>query len=396
MLLLLVANRNNAVRVSLLDRWEREELLKIRKQEGFYCPACAEQVIPKLGSKRIWHFSHQSDAKCLAGGEPETNDHLLGKKLLYEWLLRQQINASLEHYIASIKQRPDILIEHAGRQYAIEFQCSLIDEQLFLKRTNQYRKLSITPIWILGGNRLKRLTEDKFHISPFEWLFARKRSDSQPFIPYFHTGTKQFVVLHHVTPFSPSISFAKLQVTQLSELSFDDFINPANQRTYIFEHWNDEKVKWRMSQAHFRNSSTDFFKNEIYRSGYILSQLPAEAGVPVHSGAWLKSPAILWQGVILFRYVLARKVGDSITFHEVYHDVKKMISTGQLQQRTLPFYENSHYSFAVMDYLQALTKLGVLVRTGNTSFKIKKQVVVPTSIIEVMDGDQKIFRQVHQ
>lgn len=64
-----IAQRKNGEKISLAERWDRKVLDEYRRKETFYCPICNEAVTLKLGSKRIWHFSHQKEAKCLQGYE---------------------------------------------------------------------------------------------------------------------------------------------------------------------------------------------------------------------------------------------------------------------------------------------------------------------------------------
>lgn len=58
---LLVANREGGERISLWDYRDKQLLLTWRSRERFYCPDCGAPVILKLGSKRIWHFFHQTE-----------------------------------------------------------------------------------------------------------------------------------------------------------------------------------------------------------------------------------------------------------------------------------------------------------------------------------------------
>ena len=45
-----------------------------------YCPECGEKLIPRMGEKNKWHFSHLSNKQC--NGNFETSLHLYAKELI--------------------------------------------------------------------------------------------------------------------------------------------------------------------------------------------------------------------------------------------------------------------------------------------------------------------------
>ena len=44
------------------------------KYKNCYCPECGEKLIPRMGEKNKWHFSHFSNKQC--NGNFETSLHL--------------------------------------------------------------------------------------------------------------------------------------------------------------------------------------------------------------------------------------------------------------------------------------------------------------------------------
>lgn len=50
------------------------------KYENCYCPECGEKLIPRMGEKNKWHFSHYSNKQC--NGNFETSLHLYAKELI--------------------------------------------------------------------------------------------------------------------------------------------------------------------------------------------------------------------------------------------------------------------------------------------------------------------------
>ena len=102
--------------------------------------------------------------------EPETEEHLNGKRDLYEWIKNQPgvTNVVLEGWIPETKQRPDIMFIYNGKQCVIEYQCSPISTEYY-ERHELYKAAGINDIWICGvekyiqyyhkGNGIKRLNE---------------------------------------------------------------------------------------------------------------------------------------------------------------------------------------------------------------------------------------------
>ena len=65
--------------------------------EKYFCIACKQELIPKLGDKRIHHFAHKIDTyNC----SKETYLHELGKKIFYEIYL-QCLNTNEPFYIVT-------------------------------------------------------------------------------------------------------------------------------------------------------------------------------------------------------------------------------------------------------------------------------------------------------
>ena len=50
------------------------------KYRNCYCPECGEKLIPRMGEKNKWHFSHLNNKQC--NGNFETSLHLYAKELI--------------------------------------------------------------------------------------------------------------------------------------------------------------------------------------------------------------------------------------------------------------------------------------------------------------------------
>ena len=137
-----------------LKKWSTKGILK--------CPVCGDQYTYNHGKIRIPYFKHLN-SECSLFGEPETDEHLKGKRDLYEWISKQEgvTNAILEGWISETKQRPDIMFNYCGYQCVIEFQCTPISTE-YEERHMLYQAAGIKDVWICG---------------------VRK------YIQYYHTGT---------------------------------------------------------------------------------------------------------------------------------------------------------------------------------------------------------------
>ncbi|XBO87006.1 competence protein CoiA family protein [Bacillus licheniformis] len=160
--------------ICLADGYKTEDLKRLRKRHAFYCPVCRCELDLKIGPVKLPHFAHKPGEACPVPHEPESPYHLKGKRLLYEWLGRQGFRPVLEPYLQEIRQRPDLLLEHETRQVAVEFQCANLDAAAYRKRTEGFLKLGIEPLWILGGNRVRRLTGSFFSFHAFTGSSFRK------------------------------------------------------------------------------------------------------------------------------------------------------------------------------------------------------------------------------
>ena len=67
---------------------ENEEIIYIKTGDlqnkdtykNCYCPECGEKLIPRMGDKNKWHFSHKSNTQC--NGNLETSLHLYAKEVI--------------------------------------------------------------------------------------------------------------------------------------------------------------------------------------------------------------------------------------------------------------------------------------------------------------------------
>lgn len=390
---LLVAKTKEGKLISLAaGTRSREEWLIMKAREHFFCPGCKARVYMKLGCKRSWHFAHANDAACPCESEPESDYHVKGKTLLYKWLRVQKLSPFLEPYLPALKQRPDLLIQTPKEYSAIEYQCSTVHQDLFLKRTKAFIKAKITPIWILGGTRLKRLGTSTFQLSDMDWLAVRDFPDApkSPALLYFCPEAKQFAVLSGLTPISASKVQAHICYFSPETLTLHQLFEPLEpKRSNDIQEWLTVKKRWRLNAFRYRTASYQHVALMLADQHRSLSQFPSLAGLPTPYLFWIETPCFLWQTWLLCRFMLGQPRGTAVSFRDVYDAFKINVSNNTFQVRRMPLADNSHWSFAIMCYLNELTELGYLKPVGKSVFKIIKNVALPESMEQLLDEDRE-------
>mgnify|MGYP003292122673 CR=1 FL=1 len=140
--------------------------------------------------------------------ESETEEHLNGKRDLFEWIKKQNgvTNAVLEGWISETKQRPDIMFEYDGKKYVIEYQCSPIATE-YVERHDLYNASGIIDIWIAGyekyfkPNSRHKYLEDYIqgYYNPITKLFRISNCSEQgKFVSSIHIKSNSFLLYHFV------------------------------------------------------------------------------------------------------------------------------------------------------------------------------------------------------
>lgn len=159
------------------------------KSQIYYCPACHEQVILRVGKHKIAHFAHCRGSQCCFS-EGETAEHLKGKQQLFEWASQHQLCPQLEVHLSQINQRPDLLIRQSKRTIALEFQCSPISVERLAERNQGYCQLGIKYWWLLGKPYQRQLHAPK--VAQFTQVVKNR-----PALLYWDTQRQAVIVKDH-------------------------------------------------------------------------------------------------------------------------------------------------------------------------------------------------------
>ncbi|WP_227936846.1 competence protein CoiA [Alkalihalobacillus deserti] len=385
-----IAKFKDGTVISLVDDWRLDELKELRKKRQFYCPACRATVQLKLGTARLWHFAHQPHVACVESSENESLYHLKGKKLLYQWLKSQQVEVALECYLPIIRQRPDLLFRFNHTLYALEYQCSPIETTLLEKRTQGYNQIGIIPIWILGGNRLKRYGPHTFTLKSYEWLCTQTSKNHFFHLTYFCPEQNRFAQLHQITPYSSTKFLAFYHETPLLKTSINSIVQPnIHTKSKMFEKWIIVRKNWR-----YKNSSPYPAKMErtireiLYKNGVPPSLFPIETGWPTAYHYLISSSPYYWQLLLLFECLqhqpLNRPFSRQIVTQCLFPYIEKRWL--MLRQTSEP------WTKAIDGFLHFLTRIGYLekVESNQGMFKRIRNPMIPTNVEEAMQLDQSI------
>ena len=141
----------------------KEVLRNYSYNKEIFCPHCLQSAIFHGGDHRTFHFKHAKGAECTYKGEPESEEHLTGKRLIYEWLIERYPKAKveLEYSIKETNQIADVYVEFDEKhKFAFEVQCSVITHEIWSERYNLYQSVGIQSVWLFGSKYDKEIEDN--------------------------------------------------------------------------------------------------------------------------------------------------------------------------------------------------------------------------------------------
>ncbi|RST59647.1 hypothetical protein D5F11_011105 [Siminovitchia terrae] len=369
----------------------RKQILQMRKQQ-FYCPICTEPLILKAGHVRIPHFSHRHHSECInTASEPESPRHLKGKLDLFEWCRSNRLSAHLEHYLPDIKQRPDLLIEKAGRRFAVEFQCTPISVQSVERRSLQYLLSDITPIWIVGGQPFhKRRTNDMFELTEYLWSLT-KRNNGYAMLAGYEPESGKASLLTNIVPYTSRKIFAKHFQLPISHLKLPLPLF-AEHPYFPFKSWLNEKMSWIQQKVRYGDLVQDRFLSTVYlekSNPFLISPL---IGLPVKYMEGFVSHPTEWQFFIWTDCLKKLSFNKRISLHYVYYKLRKRISKGDIVCRVLPLHEKALWEKAVRNYFRVLEELFYFQKVGKDLYRMIRVFPWPSHVEDAKNGEKDILK----
>ncbi|MBS4218009.1 hypothetical protein KHA96_06690 [Bacillus sp. FJAT-49711] len=388
---LLTALNQEGKYITLVQSFYNKEFLERLRSHVYFCPQCHEPLILKAGNIRIPHFSHKKYSVCTSSqSEPESIQHLQGKKYLYNFLLQQGLSVKIEHYVSDIKQRADLFVQTHSQSYAIEYQCSPIERSLLNKRTKGYESIGIIPIWIIGGKPYQKMQKGLFTLTDFHWSMVRQKIGYGHNLFSFDSERQKFYLLSQITSITSRIVSATLRSRTINTSSLPLHF-PHSQKRMNQLSWMKQKRKWLQKKVQYGNLVHDHFLKNIYTSGYNPFLLPPICGLPVPFMECFYSHPLEWQFLIFEDCLSKLQTGTRISLKYIKQKVEARINSGLLYTRFFPLDRTISWENAVEHYFLLLTELEYFTKLGEDLFKVEKQVKIPVSIEEAMQWEEIIF-----
>ncbi|WP_445662619.1 competence protein CoiA [Cytobacillus sp. FSL H8-0458] len=381
------------MRISLIGSHSILALQQYREKHNFYCPECKENVIMKIGKKKIPHFSHRKGSECPERYERESEYHISGKLLLFQWLKKKGLNPILEPYYPEILQRPDIGVHYEGVHYALEYQCSSISEELFIKRTEAYFQSGIVPIWILAGKSIKRIGKTKISLSGFQYLFIRQAVSGHWVIPSFCPTTKSFINIHHIQPLTVRNACAHYDVKPIFQAEADILFGPYFKNNINIDDWKREVRKIKNSLSQNSGAIKNKFLQDLYSCSIAPAFLPPEIGLPVRHSPFIETSPIQWQSY-LFMDIVGKERPFSLS--QMIAAFRKRVKNNDIKIRSIPLVQTGSEIHAIKEYLDVLINLNIVKHAEKGLYKKTALSGEPDHYCRIIQIEEDFYRRFSQ
>ncbi|AEB29447.1 protein involved in establishment of DNA transport in competence [Carnobacterium sp. 17-4] len=366
--MLVAVNKGNQY-VNALD----EQKNKKRKKD-YYCPSCKKPVFLKKGLIKQAHFTHFQKNDCSIFSEGETEEHILGKKILYHWFIQQEIPCQLEAYLPNLKQRPDLLIWlDEQTPTAIEFQCSALSAERMLERTLGYTKNGYRVYWILGQN---------FHLknklTSFQRLFIQEHKKIGCYFLELHVETNDIVIHYGISQEGNSSCI----ISQCCHLKMDEStsLNTIIPQFMVYSKFTQIEPKKKLIQSHyFLNRGRNYqvpiivaFQKYIYKKGDSLVSLPLEVYLPVKNQLFIKTLSYFWKYQFL-EWIMERNSGEIISKKEIAKKTTTMIKNNELNFYIMPLISDESKRKCITHFITLLNKRGLLIAISHSEWIVQKE-----------------------
>lgn len=384
---MLQAKLANGQLVTLATK-SKDKIEQMRKHEQFFCPICEEQVIVKAGTQIIPHFAHQAKSTCVSTHRGEGPYHMKGKLLLKRWLKSQHIDVKLEPYLQSIKQQPDLLITINNKKIALEYQCARIPIEVVQKRTQNYIKANIVPLWILGKNLFKNKF-NQLHVSPFILQFIHQFNASTPTVLfYFCPETFRFFISSNLYLTSHYRAYHKLHIRQMKTYTFKQLVNQnkiASKELISF--WKYEFQRFRVQQRYRASGEELKWRTWLYSKQIAIDQLPLYVYLPTELQFLMKVPPWNWQSRLCLDIIHPLEIGDIFTIEQCENYLQQFI------------YPPSYYplinstSSPIRQYLHHLEQFHIIEKRVNGSYYKQKKITLHKNVDTALKHDDVLINQ---
>lgn len=366
--MLIAVNKGNQY-VNASDEQKSEN-----QKRDYYCPSCKEPVFLKKGLIKQAHFTHFKKSDCTVFSEGETQEHILGKKILYWWFTQQEIPCQLEAYLPTLKQRPDLLVWlDEQTPAAIEFQCSALSAERMIERTIGYTKNGYRVYWILGQN---------FHLknklTNFQRLFIQEHKKIGCYFLELHVETNDIAIHYDISQEGNSACI----LSQCCHVKIDkntSLSTITDQFMHYSKHIKLESKKKLIQSHYFLNRGRNYqvpiivdFQKYIYIKGDSLVSLPLEVYLPVENQLFIKTLSYFWKYQFL-EWIMERKTGEIISKKEINRQITLMIKNNELKFYVMPLISDVSKRKCVTHFITLLNERGLLIAISQSEWIVQKE-----------------------
>ncbi|KIL50202.1 hypothetical protein KP77_15770 [Jeotgalibacillus alimentarius] len=346
------------------------------------CPSCKSPVLLKSGPKVIPHFAHKSKVHCAGFSESESSLHLQAKTGLNDWLLSQSCITELEKTYPKINRRADISVKMNSVEYAFEFQCSPISNEIVQQRSMDYRKIGVIPFWLLPTETAEHTNLIK--LTSFQQQFIRySQVKNQYYLISYSPEKRIFTILHHLIPLSKSLFYAERTSFPQHTLFFPHFplrtFEAAQNHYHLHLKMNE---KWMLNVFKYRRSFKDPLLKRMYIAKSSLFSLPPWTGLFLHSNIYYSVSPMEWQAYLY----LSMKQSGVFTSSQLVTELKNLVRHQIVPLRTLHENFPPHFIQATVDELLHLLVKCAIIHMNGGFYKITD----PDSEISVENREEKL------
>lgn len=367
--------------IILSKRVSKRILDKIIHGKQFFCPVCGQEVIVRKGTMRPYHFAHRKKTTC-ANQTGESMYHYYGKKRLYE-LFHSSYSCQLEPHLSSINQTPDVLIQTNTHSIALEYQCADLHAETWQLRTNGFKTVQLQPFWILGGNRMNRLSKHTIRMKQLEWLSVRKKH-TFPYVLFYCPISRLFCIVSILSPFYTTTCLVSFTFIKEKEFSF--LLLQKLRPTFSTSHhqeWQKLKKSWRLKSIHYQSIEQSYVHQLFLQASTTLQFTPSFCGIPLPTNVYIQTAPILWQSWLFIKF-LSHPIPDVwITHTQVIREFNQLVSNRIFRVR----FEKEYSKRAIISYLNYLEKTGVIVQKEAQVFQALPSILWPKSLDQLLKMD---------
>ncbi|MEI4789495.1 competence protein CoiA family protein [Bacillus sp. FJAT-53060] len=380
---------DNGKLIRITHHLTKSRLEHIRSTCKFYCPECRQEVQLKLGEHRIYHFAHKQQTACPLAATGETAYHQSGKTALEGWLKRLGHEPMLEKYVSKVQQRPDVTVVEGDVDYAIEFQCANISQQEVRKRTRGLRAAGLFPIWIIGANRLTRISTQLFSFSAIHWGVLRQSHKRR--LIFYCPFQQMFIHLDHLLAFQSTKICATMTVRPSSAYhQLSALLDPPLSKRPLNKQWVRCVQQFRQRPPRILSNESRRLRHIFYehhRTAYPF--LPTELFIPLTEAYIFSSPVYVWQGC-LYHWMVKRKGRAPVTIQLLIKEIYRCVQAKEVKLRFANV-TTKEVKDVITAYMKALISKGFLHMTKEGNYQVTSNQVPIRTINEAFKRDAFLF-----